>query len=123
MDALVRGYPSPLVTWSHDGLLLQNTWNNDSETSLLIRSVTVYQGGRYTCYAKNPFGDNIFTIDVYVKGIDFIPSSFIVACQERETRRKFAVLVYYFLKYTSDLLCHSVSPPRFTNSTIFLNIR
>ena len=72
MDALVQGYPYPSVTWSHDGLLLQNTWNNDSETSLIIRSVPVYESGQYTCYAKNSLGDNIFTVDVYVQGIDFI---------------------------------------------------
>ena len=72
MDALVQGYPYPSVTWSHDGLLLQNTWNNDSETSLIIRSVTVYESGQYTCYAKNSLGDDIFTVDVYVQGIDFI---------------------------------------------------
>ena len=59
MDALVQGYPYPSVTWSHDRLLLQNTWNNDSETSLIIRSVTVYESGQYTCYAKNSLGDNM----------------------------------------------------------------
>ncbi|XP_066024247.1 uncharacterized protein [Pocillopora verrucosa] len=75
MDALVQGYPYPSVTWSHDGLLLQNTWNNDSETSLIIRSVTVYESGQYTCYAKNSLGDDIFTVDVYVQDFQTPQSS------------------------------------------------
>ena len=72
MDAQVHGYPYPWVTWSHNGLLLQNTSNVDSETSLIIRNVTLYKGGNYTCFTNNRLGNNSFTKDVYVEGIGFI---------------------------------------------------
>ena len=99
MDALVQSYPYPWVTWRHKGSLLQNTSNVASETRLKISNVSANQNGRYTCYAENIFGDDVFTVDVKVHGIDFIRSqaSFVrvdVACKERETQRNFAVLVY-----------------------------
>ena len=74
MDALVQSYPYPWVTWSHNGRLLQNTSNVASETRLKICNVTANQDGRYSCYAENIFGHDIFTVDVKVQGIDFIRS-------------------------------------------------
>ena len=74
MDALVQSYPYPWVTWSHNGRLLQNTSNVASETRLKICNVTANQDGRYSCYAENIFGHDIFTVDVTVQGIDFIRS-------------------------------------------------
>lgn len=68
MDAGVQGYPYPWVSWSHNDLLLQNTSNVDSQTSLKIRNVTVSKGGLYTCYAKNSVGHHILTFKVYVEG-------------------------------------------------------
>ena len=74
LDVRVQGYPYPWVTWSHGDHLLQNKSVKDSETRLKIRNVTILEGGRYTCYAKNPFGHDILTFDVTVEGIDFICS-------------------------------------------------
>ncbi|XP_058973173.2 protein sidekick-2-like isoform X1 [Pocillopora verrucosa] len=68
LDVRVQGYPFPWVTWSHGDHLLQNKSVKDSETRLKIRNVTVLEGGRYTCYAKNPFGHDILTFDVTVEG-------------------------------------------------------
>lgn len=67
MDALVQSYPYPWVTWSHNGRLLQNTSNVASETRLKICNVTANQDGRYSCYAENIFGHDIFTVDVKVQ--------------------------------------------------------
>ena len=74
LDVRVQGYPYPWVTWRHRDYLLQNKSNVDSETRLKIRNVTVLEGGRYTCYAKNPLGHDNLTFDVNVEGIDFICS-------------------------------------------------
>lgn len=74
MDALVQSYPYPWVTWRHNGSLLQNTSNVASETRLKISNVSANQNGRYTCYAENIFGHDVFTVDVKVHGIDFIRS-------------------------------------------------
>ncbi|PFX28981.1 hypothetical protein AWC38_SpisGene6257 [Stylophora pistillata] len=69
LDARVQGYPYPRVTWSHDELVLKYRTNVDSETSLKIRNVTVFESGIYSCYAKNPFGhDSInFTANISVQ--------------------------------------------------------
>ena len=96
MDARVQGYPYPLVTWSRNGLHLQNTSNVSLETRLKIRNVILRESGRYTCHAENPLRGDNFTVDVYVQGIDFIHglASFVrvdVAFQERETQTNFAV--------------------------------
>ena len=74
LDVRVQGYPYPWITWSHGDHLLQNKSVKDSETRLKTRNVTVLEGGRYTCYAKNPLGHDILTFDVNVEGIDFICS-------------------------------------------------
>ena len=74
LDVREQGYPYPCFYWSHYDLLLQNTSNVDSQTRLKIRNVTVFEGGLFTCYAKNPFGHDILTFNVYVEGIDFISS-------------------------------------------------
>ena len=104
MDAKVGGYPVPLVTWSHNEVTLQELKHAQSETSLIIHSVTADKKGRYTCFAINELGNTSFTVDVKGRGIDFIPgqASFVrvdVACQERETQEKFAVfgLLFIFL--------------------------
>ena len=72
MDARVQGYPYPLVTWSRNGLHLQNTSNVSLETRLKIRNVMLRESGRYTCHAENQLGGDNFTVDVYVQGIDFV---------------------------------------------------
>ena len=72
MDAEVGGYPCPNVTWSRNEVTLQNTQDVCSETSLLIRSVTADEKGRYTCFASNRLGNTSFTVDVKGRGIDFI---------------------------------------------------
>ena len=79
LDAQVQGYPYPRVTWSHDELVLKYRTNVDSETSLKIRNVTVFESGIYTCYAKNPFGhDSInFTANISVQGINCISLTFV----------------------------------------------
>ena len=74
MDVQVKGYPYPRSTWSHNGLLLPNTSNFGSKTKLIIRKVTVLEGGLYSCYAKNPDGQANLTFNVSVEGIDFICS-------------------------------------------------
>ena len=115
MDALVQSYPYPWVTWSHNGRLLQNTSNVASETRLKICNVTANQDGRYSCYAENIFGHDIFTVDVKVQGIDFICSqaSFVrvdVACKERETQKfcciwSITFFYCYSCCYFSFLIC------------------
>lgn len=74
MDALVQSYPYPWVTWSHNGRLLQNTSNVASETRLKICNVTANQDGRYSCYAENIFGHDIFTVDVKVQEENCTPT-------------------------------------------------
>ena len=74
MDVQVKGYPYPRSTWSHNGLLLPNASNFGSKTKLIIRKVTVLEGGLYSCYAKNPDGQDNLTFNVSVEGIDFICS-------------------------------------------------
>nr|XP_058957466.1 immunoglobulin superfamily member 10-like [Pocillopora verrucosa] len=74
LDVRVQGYPYPWVTWRHRDYLLQNKSSVDSETRLKIRNVTVLEGGRYTCYAKNPLGHNNLTFDVNVEDFQ-TPSS------------------------------------------------
>ena len=111
MDAGVQGYPCPWVTWSHNDLLLQNTSNVDSQTSLKIRNVTVSKGGLYTCYAKNSVGHHILTFKVYVEGTDFICmlDSFVrvdVTCQERETQWNFALCILLISFIVLCVVCH-----------------
>lgn len=74
MDAKVQGYPYPWVAWTHNELLEQNDSFVHTETRFKIRNVILYDSGRYTCYAENPLGNNSFTVDVNVQGIDFICS-------------------------------------------------
>ena len=111
MDAGVQGYPYPWVSWSHNDLLLQNTSNVDSQTSLKIRNVTVSKGGLYTCYAKNSVGHHILTFKVYVEGTDFICmlDSFVrvdVTCQERETQWNFALCILLISFIVLCVVCH-----------------
>ena len=111
MDAGVQGYPYPWVSWSHNDLLLQNTSNVDSQTSLKIRNVTVSKGGLYTCYAKNSAGHHILTFKVYVEGTDFICmlDSFVrvdVTCQERETQWNFALCILLISFIVLCVVCH-----------------
>ena len=72
IDATVHGYPYPWVTWSHNKVLIGNKSIENNETSHIIRNVTVYEGGSYSCFANNRYGAVLFTVNVYVQGIDFI---------------------------------------------------
>ena len=71
-----EGFPVPLVTWTKDGKLLQNS---TSETDFVIHDATKKDQGHYKCDASNSAGTASYTVtvEVTIKGDynHFDPSS------------------------------------------------
>ena len=57
-------------SWSRDGLSvsLAQITNHPTYSSLYIKSVTVDDAGKYTCSAKNSFGEDSKTADLVITG-------------------------------------------------------
>lgn len=58
------GEPAPLVEWSKEGVVMQNSTEN---TSLLIPSVSLKDEGTYVCKATNTGGSVNYSVTVWVR--------------------------------------------------------
>ncbi|CAI4229355.1 unnamed protein product [Auanema sp. JU1783] len=65
IDCNANGIPAPTISWKKDGVLLEDKTNS----RLIVPSVNLTDGGRYTCVAKNEAGQaqTDFAVDVFSK--------------------------------------------------------
>lgn len=73
LDAIIDSYPPSDITWSKNGVDLTpdgdklKITNEVNKTRLDIKSLTVEDGGHYTCKATNTAGGASCTTDIIVK--------------------------------------------------------
>ena len=74
LECEAQGYPSPNVVWMSDGVILAKNSVNSGRNSHEIRSKlilvipSVKEEKKYTCFAKNQYGNHQEVIDVKVAG-------------------------------------------------------
>ncbi|XP_068191522.1 protein turtle homolog A [Antennarius striatus] len=66
LACVVKGNPTPTITWLKDDRVIQRT--NDQDGALSLPEVSLQSAGRYTCHASNSEGNVTSVTRVTIKG-------------------------------------------------------
>uniref|UniRef100_A0A8C8CYM1 Myosin-binding protein C, fast-type n=1 Tax=Oncorhynchus tshawytscha TaxID=74940 RepID=A0A8C8CYM1_ONCTS len=75
ISCAVRGYPKPKIRWLRNKIPLDENprflmQNNQGVLTLNIRKPSQYDGGKFTCKAINPLGEDVVECTLLVRGMD-----------------------------------------------------
>lgn len=105
----MRGYPTPNVTWSKDGVELRSDGHVQVTDShrLLVFGATTADTGYYRCAAQNAFGSSAHDEQINVEGT-YIPED----CQDNPFFANCKLIIkgrYCDHKYYAQFCCRSCS--------------
>uniref|UniRef100_A0A8C7P4P5 Myosin-binding protein C, fast-type n=1 Tax=Oncorhynchus mykiss TaxID=8022 RepID=A0A8C7P4P5_ONCMY len=75
ISCAVRGFPKPKIRWLRNKIPLDENprflmQNNQGVLTLNIRKPSQYDGGKFTCKAINPLGEDVVECTLLVRGMD-----------------------------------------------------